>query len=177
MFFVSRPVKIVTFLRKNGDSAKRVIVFLLERNTFRNKFMEIVRDFDEKSYNNNGKPLKSSRFLRVKPKLFIFQCSSFFLHFSSFFVFSFFIFSFFIEFHFFFFLFSFFLLSFFFFFLSCSFIFISLSFSFLFSFIFLSYFFHISFIFFHILSFSFIFFHFIFLCWVLKIWFFFGPHP
>ena len=44
---VSRPMKIVT-LRKNGETAKRVVDFPLERDTFRNKIMEIVKDFDEK---------------------------------------------------------------------------------------------------------------------------------
>ena len=50
--------------------------------------MEIVEDSDE-SYNNNGKPWKSSRILRVKPNLFIFLCSSYFsiFHFSHFFFF------------------------------------------------------------------------------------------
>ena len=57
--FVSRPMKIVTFLRKNGETPKRVVHFLLERDTFRNKIMEFVAHFDEKSYNNNGKPWKS----------------------------------------------------------------------------------------------------------------------
>ena len=50
--FVSRPMKIVTFLKKNGYLPKRVVDFPLERDTFRNKIMEIVEDFDEKSYNN-----------------------------------------------------------------------------------------------------------------------------
>ena len=77
--FVSRPIEIVTFLWKNGDLPKRVVDFLRERDTFRNKNMEIVEDFDEKSYNNNGKPWKSSRILRVKPNFFIVHhCSSFF---------------------------------------------------------------------------------------------------
>ena len=54
--------------------------------TFRIKIMEIVKDFDEKSYNNNnGKPWKSSRILRVKPNCFIF---SLFFHFFTFFIFS-----------------------------------------------------------------------------------------
>ena len=74
--FVSRPMKIVTFLRKNDYSPKRVVDFPRERDTFRNKIMEIVEDFDEKSYNNNGKPWKSSRILRVNPCFF-----SFFFHF------------------------------------------------------------------------------------------------
>ena len=65
--FVSRPVKIVTFLRKNDYHPKRVVDFPLERDTFRNKIMEIVEDFDEKSYNNNGKPWKSSRIFSVNP--------------------------------------------------------------------------------------------------------------
>ena len=60
--------------------------------------MEIVKDFDEKSYNNNGKPWKSSRILRVNPNVFIFL--SFFIIFIHFFRF-FFIFSFFHLFHFF----------------------------------------------------------------------------
>ena len=47
--FVSRPMKIVTFLQKNGDPAKRVVDFPRERDTFRNKIMEIPEDFDEKS--------------------------------------------------------------------------------------------------------------------------------
>ena len=47
--FVSRPMKIVTFLRKNGDLPKRVVDFLRERDTFRNIIMKIVEDFDEKN--------------------------------------------------------------------------------------------------------------------------------
>ena len=54
--FVSRQMKIVTFPRKNEYTPKRVVDFPMERDTFRNKIMEIVEDFDEKSYNNNGKP-------------------------------------------------------------------------------------------------------------------------
>ena len=71
---------IVTFLRKNDYSPKRVVDFPLERDTFRNKIMKIVEDFYEKSHNNNGKPWKSSRILRAKPNFFIFL---------SFFIFSF----------------------------------------------------------------------------------------
>ena len=59
--FVSRPMKIVTFLGKNGELPKLVVYFLLERDTFRNKIMETFKDFVEKSYNNNFKPWKSSR--------------------------------------------------------------------------------------------------------------------
>ena len=44
--FVSRPMKIVTFLRKNGYTLKRVVDFPLERDTFRNKITEIVENFD-----------------------------------------------------------------------------------------------------------------------------------
>ena len=163
-------MKIVTFHRKNDYPPKRVVHFPLERDTFRNKFMDVVEDFDEKSYNNNGKPWKSSRILRLNP----------FFHFSSFFRFSsffhFFIFSFFsffhfsiIFFHFSFFLnFSFFLLFHFFMFfhvLSCSVIFFHfLSFSFIFHVpSFSNIFLHVlscSFMFFHVLSFSFTFFHF-----------------
>ena len=97
--FVSRPMKIVTLLRKNGDHPKRVVEFPWERDTFRNKIMEIVEDFDEESYYNNGKPWKSSRILRVKPNFFIFSLLIFFSFFVFFFIFSFF--HFFIVFHFF----------------------------------------------------------------------------
>ena len=70
--FVSHPMKMVTFLRKKRLPPKRVVDFLWERDTFRNKIMEIVEDFDEKSYNNNGKPWKSSRILRLNPNFFVF---------------------------------------------------------------------------------------------------------
>ena len=46
--FVSCPMKIITFLRKNDYTPKRVVDFPRERDTFRNKIMEIVKDFDEK---------------------------------------------------------------------------------------------------------------------------------
>ena len=106
--FVSRPMKIVTFLLKNGEARKTGCRFSSERDTYRNKIMEIVEDFDEKSYKKQRKPWKSSRILHVKPNFFIFSlfiifscflfiffffvnCSSFFfyflffLHLSSFF--------------------------------------------------------------------------------------------
>ena len=128
--FVSRPMKIVPFLLKNGYPPERVVDFPRERATFRNKIMEIVEDCDENSYNNNGKPWKSSRILRVNPffHLSLFFSSFFhlfhFFHFSHFFIY--FIFSFlhfsFIFFHF----------------LSCSFIFV--------------HFLSCSFMFFHVLS-------------------------
>ena len=92
--FVSRPMKIVTFLRKNDYSPKRVVDFPWERDTFRNKIVEIVEDFQGKRYNNNGKPWKSSRILRVNPFFpFFFLFFIIFLHFFVFF--HFFIFSFF----------------------------------------------------------------------------------
>ena len=90
---VSRQMKIVTFPRKNDYPPKRDVDFRLERETFRNKIMEIVEDVDEKNYNNNGKPWKSSRILRVNPIFsFFFVFSSFFrfFHFFIFFILSFF---------------------------------------------------------------------------------------
>ena len=95
--FVSRPMIIVTFLLKNDYTPKQVVDFPREIDTIRNKIMEIVEDFDEKSYNNNGKHWKSSRILRVNP---IFSFSFFVHHFSPFFRF-FSTFSFFSFFHFF----------------------------------------------------------------------------
>ena len=140
--FVSRPMNIATYLRKNGDHPKRAVDFLLERDAFRNKIMEIVEDFDEKSYNNNGKPWKSSRILRVKPHVFIFSLFIIFLHFSFSHFFFFFIFRFFfLFFHFFhfliFFIYSMFVIFFIsFIFLISSFFFMFLHFSFLFLFFF-----------------------------------------
>ena len=96
-------MKIVPLLWKNSETPKRVVDFPRERDTFRNKIMDIVKDPDEKSYNNNGNPWKSSRILRVKPNFFIFFLfSSFLLIFSffheKFFIFIFFMFSFFCHF-------------------------------------------------------------------------------
>ena len=89
--FVSRPIENIHFpSEKNGDLPKRVVDFLRERDTFRNKIMEIVEDFDEKSYNNNGKCWKSSRILRVMPNFFIFPLFIIFRHFFVFFFISFF---------------------------------------------------------------------------------------
>ena len=107
--FVSRPMKIVTFLRKNGYTPKRVVDFPRERDTSRNKIINIVEDFDEKSLNHNGKPWKSWRILRVNPNFFMFLCffikflhffGCCFFHFFSFFLFSFFFFLCFSFFHF-----------------------------------------------------------------------------
>ena len=78
MYFVSRPMKIVTFLSKNGYLPKRVVDFPRERDTLLNKIMEIVEDSDEQSYNNNGKPWKSNRILRLNPFSFFFLFSPFF---------------------------------------------------------------------------------------------------
>ena len=172
--FVSRPMKIATFLRKNVTPQNGLLIFL-RKETHSEKIMEIVKDFDEKSYNNNGKPWKSSRILRlipffsfffpffnIFPYFFVFHFFTFscFFHFSMFFfffifcIFSFFYISFFSFFHFFFiFHFS----SFSYHFLSCSFIFFHfLSFSVIFC-----HFLSCSFIVFHCLSLSFIFFHFL----------------
>ena len=80
-------MKIATFLGKNDYLPKRVVDFPRERETLRNKIMEILKDFDEQSYNNNGKPWKSSRILRLNPIFFIFSFCLFsfiFFHFLSF---------------------------------------------------------------------------------------------
>ena len=78
--FVSRPMNIATFLRKNGETQKRVVDFPRERYT-----------------HSETKSWKPSRILRVKPNFFIFfivhHFSSFFsfFHFFSFFNFFFFV--------------------------------------------------------------------------------------
>ena len=58
--FVSHPMKIVTFLLKNDYTPKRVVDFHRERDTFRNKILEIVSDFDENNY-NKSKPSTQQR--------------------------------------------------------------------------------------------------------------------
>ena len=45
---VSRPMKIVTFLREDGETPKRVVDFPRERDTFRNKIVALVEHFDGK---------------------------------------------------------------------------------------------------------------------------------
>ena len=75
---VSRPMKIVTF------------DFPQERDSFRNKIMDIVEDLSEKNYNNNGKPCKPSRILRSNLQRFAFFIFCIFSNlpcFSSFFLF------------------------------------------------------------------------------------------
>ena len=84
-------MKIGTFLLKNGETPERVVDFLLERDTFRNKIMKIVKDFDEKkSYNNGKQTLEIVEDFACEAKFLpFFHCSSFFvisfssLHFSS----------------------------------------------------------------------------------------------
>ena len=63
-----------------------LLIFLGKETHSETKIMEIVEDFDEQSYNNNGEPWKSSRILRGNPIFFIFlSFFIIFLHFSSFF--------------------------------------------------------------------------------------------
>ena len=119
---------------------KRVVEFSSGKRHIRNIVMEIVEDFDEKSYNNNGKPWKSSRIFGCEANFFIFSLFIIFLHFFRFF--SFFHFLHFLFFHV----------------LICFIFFIFPFFHFLsFSLIFLLF----SFMFFHFLSFSFILIHFL----------------
>ena len=63
--FVSRPMNIVTFLRKTITPQNGLLIFL-GKETHSETHMEIVDNFDEKSYNNNGKPWKSSRIFDEK---------------------------------------------------------------------------------------------------------------
>ena len=68
---------------KTVTTPNGLLIFLWKETHSETKIMEITEVFDEKSYNNDGKPWKSSRILRVKPNVFIFLdfSSSFFLHF------------------------------------------------------------------------------------------------
>ena len=86
---------------KNGDSAPLVVDVPRERDTLRKKSWKSSRICTKKSYNNNGKPKKSSRILRLKSKSLIFLYFSVFFimfhcfHFFFSFVFHFFLFRFF----------------------------------------------------------------------------------
>ena len=99
--FVPRPMKLSLFIGKTVTlPPKLVFDFLRDRDTFRTKSMDIVKDFVEKSYNNNnGKPWNSSRILRLKPNFLFSSFSPFLeniffmvLHVSTFFYICFFIF-------------------------------------------------------------------------------------
>ena len=74
-------MEIVTFLRKKGDTTKRVVDFPLKRDTVRNTIMEIVKDFDEKSDNNNGKPLEIVKDFACESIFHFFLIFHHFLHF------------------------------------------------------------------------------------------------
>ena len=90
--FVSRPMKIVTFLRKNAETAKRVVDFPLERDTFRNKNHGNRRGFSTKQVTTTTVTLEIVKDFACEIFFFIFL--SFFHHFSPFFRFFFFILSF-----------------------------------------------------------------------------------
>ena len=64
-------MKIVTLLRKNGETPKRVVDFPVERDTCLNKIMKIVEDFA-------CEDLKSSK---ISPFFFIFLSFFHFCHF------------------------------------------------------------------------------------------------
>ena len=129
--------KLSLFFGRNVTSQIEMLIFLGERDTFRNKIMEIVEDFDGKSYNNN--------YLFKNVFIFSFFIFSFFHLLSFSFIFLHFLSFSFIFFHFLSFVLSFFFL-FFIFFIFIHFLCLFLSFSF----IFLTF----SDIFYHVLSFS-----------------------
>ena len=89
--FVSRPMKIVTFLRKKRLHPQNgLFIFLGKETHSETKSWKSSRILTKKSYKNNGKPWKSSRILRVNPNFFIFSlfiifCFFRFFSFSSFF--------------------------------------------------------------------------------------------
>ena len=88
--FVSCPIEIVHFLWRTTSPQNGVVYFLREEDTFR-KNMQVVTDFVEKSYDNNGKPWKSSKILRGDVQRFrffhVFFVFPFFFFFSFFFLF------------------------------------------------------------------------------------------
>ena len=91
-------MKIVTFLGKNGETSKRVVDFLCDRDTFRKNIWKIVEDFDEKKVTTtNGKLWKIVEGFTCEAKNLHFFIVH---HFSSILMFSFFLFSFFLYFYF-----------------------------------------------------------------------------
>ena len=54
MCFVSRPMKIVTFLLKTTTPQNGLLIFIGKETHSETKIMEIVKDFDENSFINNG---------------------------------------------------------------------------------------------------------------------------
>ena len=74
--------KLSLFFGRNVTSQIEMLIFLGERDTFRNKIMEIVEDFDGKSYNNNY--LFKNVFIFFIFHFFIFSFAFIFLHFLTF---------------------------------------------------------------------------------------------
>ena len=70
------------FFEKAVTSQDGLLILFGKETHSETKTLEIVEDFDERNYNNNGKPWKSSRILRAKPNFFIFSLFIIFLHFS-----------------------------------------------------------------------------------------------
>ena len=135
--FVSRPMKIATFLRKK------------RRDPITGCWFSLGKRHIPKQNHGNRLGFRRKKLQQQRQTLEIvedFACEAKFLHFSAFFS----------IFHF-----------------SSSFFHVSFFSFFLFSLFFIFPFF--IFFHFHFLSISFNFFHFLCLCWVLKIWFFFGP--
>ena len=91
---VPRPMKIVTFPQKTVRPPNWLLIFCWKRKHSDKNHGNRLGFSSAKSYKNNGKPWKSSRILRVKPKRssevsHVSKCSSFFVIFLFFFSFSF----------------------------------------------------------------------------------------
>ena len=105
MCFCFTSNELSLFFGKNGDLPKRVVDLPRERDTFRNKIMEIVEDSDDKKFQQQQYTLEVVEDFACESKFIHFSLVVMFLHFSSFFyIFSFFLFHFlsfsFIFFHF-----------------------------------------------------------------------------
>ena len=84
--FVSRPMKLVTFLWKKVRPQNGLLIVLGKETHSETKSWKSSTISTKQNYNNNGKPWKSSRILRVQPNFLFFHCSSFFVICSFFFV-------------------------------------------------------------------------------------------
>ena len=74
----SHPMNIDTFPQKNADPPKQVVDFPRERDTFRNKSIEIVGDFDEKKLQQKRQNLEIVEDFACESNFFIFHLFSFF---------------------------------------------------------------------------------------------------
>ena len=81
VFLFHIQCKTPLFFGKTVTPQNGLLIFLGKETHSETKIIEIVEDLNKKSHNNNDKPWKSSRILRLNPNFFIFV--SFFIPFQT----------------------------------------------------------------------------------------------